>query len=165
MFLFVRFLFVFIFLCSLVTAPLHQNWLTKDMQGVNDILATSSQPGTACDSAFADSFPLVNRSSVHRACFDSVNEVMFIVSFAQPPARARRAFQVSITQRAPFPLPRSSWQPAGRFVVSEERSSLVGRTEGVSSLPAMLVRRLDQKCRPSNVRRTAAARRRRVRRQ
>ena len=82
---------------------------------------------------------------------------MFIVSFAQPPARARRAFQVSITQRAPFPLPRSSWQPAGRFVGSEERSSLVGRTEGVSSLPAMLVRRLDQKCRPSNVRRTATA--------
>ena len=37
------------------------------MQGVNDILATSSQPGTACDSAFADSFPLVNRSSVWRS--------------------------------------------------------------------------------------------------
>ena len=67
MFLFVRFISVFIVFHSLVTAPLHQNWLTKDMQGVNDILATSSQPGTACDSAFADSFPLVNRSSVRRA--------------------------------------------------------------------------------------------------
>ena len=49
--LYVRFVFMFIFFCSLVTAPLHQNWLKRDIQGVNNTLTTSSQPGTACDFA------------------------------------------------------------------------------------------------------------------
>ena len=83
----------------------------------------------------------------HRTSFDPVNEVIFTVIFTQPPAGVRRAFQsLNMALRSHFPDHQAggsrSKQQAG-LSAQRRGEEFVGRedgAEGVSSLPAMLVR-------------------------